>query len=128
MVASKIVTIDAPGRDQGKAFRLALMPPKKLKRWLAAFTVALQRERLSFVGREFAEAAQHIVEARGAMPAAAVDFDSLMDEMMGCIRLIPDPARPGNSRRLGEHDIEELRTVMLLRVEWIRLMGSVVPA
>jgi hypothetical protein len=121
---TRLVTIGPEGRrDAGKVFRLTLQPRPQLKRFMERLTVALQRDGIH-LGQEVAEAAHRVVAAQGAVSASFADMQGLLDEMMACVRIVPDPRHPVVSRKLADDDIQELRTRLHLRMEWMRLLGD----
>jgi len=90
------VTITEDGRDKGKTFVLTEMP-------------ASQAEK---VGQRMAFAM-----ALAASSGDASRLEALMDEVMRCVQVRPDPARPEIIRPLVEDDIEEIETRVRLRRE-----------
>ena len=48
-------------------------------------------------------------------------MEPLMDEMFRCIEICPDPSKPGVVRSLIDDDIEEMSTILRLRMEVFQL-------
>lgn len=132
-----IVTIAADGRDKGKTFLIREMPAMQAEKWGIRAILAL--------GRAGAPVDEEATQG-GAMAALAslplsilaslrrMDFDDaepLLDEMMGCVSVIPDPSKtlPGSdvpfTRPLvtsdDAADIEEIPTLLRLRSEAFEL-------
>jgi hypothetical protein len=117
------VTIDAPGRDQGKAFVLREMPASQAEKWAARAFLALAKSGVE-VPDNIAAAGLSGVAAMGIKAFGGMSFrdaEPLLDEMFGCVSHIPDPARPAVVRALIEDDIEEVATRLKLRLELFRL-------
>lgn len=132
--ANKIVVIDAENRDKGKAFFLSEMPPRKAEKWAARALLAFGRASNAEVGADFREALADAgmagVAALGIRAFTALSFEDaepLLDEMLQCISVVPDPARVDQttrlpySRPLMDEDIEEVSTLLTLRSEVLEL-------
>lgn len=117
------VTIDAPGRDLGKMFVLREMPASQAEKWAAKAFLALARSGAE-VPDNIAAAGLAGVAALGVKAFGGMSFhdaEPLMDEMMACVSIQPDLARPAVIRALIEDDIEEIATRLKLRLELFRL-------
>ena len=115
------VTIDAAGRDKGKVFILTEMPVSRIEKWATRAILALAKAGVEVpdMGGGLAS-----IAAAGIMSLAKLSFDDaepLMDEMMTCVTIMPDPKRPSVTRTLVEDDIEELGTRIRLRTEVLNL-------
>jgi hypothetical protein len=72
-------------------------------------------------------AAFGLSRALGAIPWPAAE--PLLDEMMGCVKYLPDPSKPGLLRPPNaDDDIEEVETIYLLRSEVFELHTGFSPA
>lgn len=122
----KYAVEDPKSRDHGKVFLLTEMPTTQGEKWAARAINALLSS-----GIKIPDSAVH-EGLRGLASLGATMFDGfsgihwdllepLMDEMMLCVRLIPDPAREDVTRPLLEIDIEEIKTRLLLRNAWLEL-------
>jgi len=111
------VTIVEPGRDLGKIFKLTEQSAIDIDKW--------------------ANRAQHaIVRAGGVLPDEIVkmgiigilvvgfhrlmhipwsELEPLLDELMKCVQIVPDPNVPNVVRKLFPNDIEEVQTLRTLR-------------
>jgi hypothetical protein len=125
------VTIDAEGRDKGKAFLLTEMSASQAERWAARAMLALARNGVE-IPEGIASAGLAGVAAIGIRALGGMAFDDaepLLADMMACVQAIPDPARPNVSRYLIEDDIEEVATRLRLRMEVFTLhTGFSLPA
>lgn len=114
---TQIFTVEQPGRDQGKKFLITEMPAAQAERWaLRIFMLAISHG--TDISDEIVSGGMAAL-AQGAMTMIArIPFDEaepLLDEMLGCVQAIPDPARPEIVRKLVESDIEEVATLLQLR-------------
>jgi hypothetical protein len=136
---TKEVTIpDDGGRDAGKTFILTELPASQAEKWAARVWLGLARSGSSFRPTE-EDAASGLAGVATALVRQGVslfsnmqwhDFEPLMDEMWQCVR-IKDvlPGGKPNVRQIYEdHDIEELATRLLLRMEVLKLHVDFFPA
>lgn len=126
------VKIDNPdSRDHGKEFIITELPSTQGEKWAARALNALLAsgvdipDNIAKMGlRGVAVAAQ---TGRFKMDLSSFNgipwsmAEPLLDEMMTCVQIIPDPARPAVIRPLIESDIEEIGTRLKLRMEWLGL-------
>lgn len=113
------VTIDAAGRDQGKAFFIREMPASQAELWAAKAFLAMARSGID-VPDNVASAGLAGIASFGFRALAGMNFADARDllaEMFACVQIIPDPSRPGVIRDLIEDDIEEVATRLRLRKE-----------
>ncbi len=119
----KTVVIDAAGRDKDKAFFITEMSARKAEDWAIRAFMGM-----AAAGVEVPEE----VEAMGMAGMAALglkavfsipyaDAKPLLDEMLSCIQIIPDPSNSAIRRNLFEEDIEEIPTYLTLRREVFEL-------
>lgn len=146
---TKAVVIEAEGRDRGKHYLLTEMAASQAEKWAVRVFLALAKAGVEVdddtrAGGMAALAApgiaavtpssQESVDAhpddkptfarRGIQVLGRLNFadaEPLLDEMMGCVQAVPDPARPQVIRPLLESDIEEVATRALLRMEVLQL-------
>jgi len=117
------VTIDAEGRDQGKMFKLIEMSAERAENWGIRLMFALGRGGVD-VPPGALDGGLESLAVLGVRALAALrweDAKPLLDEMMACIVMVPDPARPQVIRQLVETDIEEISTRLRLRDEVVAL-------
>lgn len=119
---TKTVIIDLGAdfpRDNGKIFHLTEMSAMAAERWATRALLALTKSGVEIPegieGMGFAGVA--VVGMRALGGVAFDDLEPLMDEMLGCIRIQPDPAQSAVTRPLIEDDIEEVPTLIHLRRE-----------
>lgn len=108
-------------RDAGKRYRLTEMPALKAERWARHAVSACNRTDLN-VSDDTARLGMLGFYLVGFQALAGGDIDGidvLMDEMMGQIQIVTtgDVIRPA----IGDGDIEEVQTIIMLRKELIEL-------
>ena len=130
MLKEKDVTITTPGRDQGKTFRIVEMDCERAEKWAIRALLAVAKSGVD-LGDITPEHGMSGIAAAGIKALFKVDYDEispLLDEMMLCVRMKPDPKNPDFSRPLIPGDIEEVSTRMALRKETLELhMGFSLP-
>lgn len=111
------VTIIEEGRDKGKVFKLTEQPAIIIDKWANRAIHSIVR-----AGGVLPEEIQKM----GIIGVLAVGFQRLMhipwselepllDELMGCVQIIPTPSQPNIVRKLVANDIEEVQTLRFLR-------------
>lgn len=122
------VTVDAEGRDQGKVFIVKELPASRAEDWATRLLLALSTNGVqvpdNFFDMGMAGVAAMGIRAIGGMPWASAK--PLLDEMMACVRIQPNPTDPRIVRPLIDSgsdgdDIEEVATRVQLREAWITL-------
>lgn len=126
---TRIITIDRPGRDVGKTFRITEMPASKLERWCARVIAAV------FAGNVPADT----LAVSNVSSAAAIStmlnkvltsldwqvLEPLYNELLECVEVIPQPDKPQGALKLTptnvDNFIEEVPTLVRLRMEVIEL-------
>lgn len=117
------VTIARAGRDAGKVFLLTEMPATQAEKWAARAFLALAKSGVE-IPDDIATAGLAGIAAVGVKAFTGVSFEAaepLMDEMFGCVKIIPDPSKPMVVRALIEDDTEEVATRLQLRQEVLAL-------
>lgn len=128
---SKHIKIDtgdkSTNRDFGKIFVLMEMPAMQAEKWAARAFMALARSGVDLPA-DVSNAGMAGIAFMG-LRALAVggihfeDIEPLLDEMLGCIKIVRDPKTPEMTYdlRMGvpgaEDDIEEVATLIKLRQE-----------
>lgn len=124
MRKTKLVTITAENRDKGKTYLLTEMSAAKAEKWAARAFLALASSGVELPDGA-AEAGLAGVAASGLAALAGLPWaqaEPLLDEMMQCVTIQPDPLKnPAFFRALVEDDIEEVSTRLLLRKELLEL-------
>lgn len=111
-------------RDYGKTFRIREMPAAQAEKWAMRALMTVARTGID-IPEELIGGGMQSVAILGIQAITRVNFDDaepLLDEMMGCVSVKPDPKNPSIVRPLnGDDDIEEIRTRVKLREEIIKL-------
>jgi hypothetical protein len=110
-------------RDMDKTFHITEMPATRAEKWAMRALLAVARSGVElpddFAGMGMQGIA--IIGIRAITKIAFEDAEPLLDEMMECVRIKPDPRNPAITRALMEGDIEEIATLIQLRQEVINL-------
>ena len=116
-------TVPDEGRDKGKVFHLTEMSPVRSEKWaLRALRAAAKGG--ANIGEDILTMGVQGVVVTGITSLFSADFEDiepLLDEMMACITFKPDPRNPQITRPLIEDDIEEVQTLLKLRMEVLKL-------
>ena len=124
-MARKIATytVETEGRDKGKVFILTEMPVAKAEDW--AIRALLEMGKANVDIPEGAESLGMASLAEiGLKKLFALDPQTirpLLSELMECVQIQPDPRRPEVKRSLIENDVEEVRTLLTLKYEVLKL-------
>jgi hypothetical protein len=115
----KVVVIETPGRDRGKAFRITEMAALRAERWaVRAFHLIMK------AGGQ----ADGYVPGAGWEQLALAGFNSfgkidpdvaqpLWDELLTCVSKVENPNYPDVVRPLVESDMSEVATIVQLKLE-----------
>ena len=129
------VTITAEGRDKGKIFLLTEMAVVPAEKWATRVFLALIESGVDIPDHIVAAGMEGLASEegvgailRGILGGAGKmrwnSVEPLLDEMLECVRVIPEPvANPDFSRALNlqAEDIEEVKTLFTLRKEILSL-------
>lgn len=125
------VTIDAEGRDHGKVFVLTEMDAASAEDWAIRFASGLGQANVE-LPPGMHEASLATIAGLGWKFLSMVPYQErkqLMDDLMGCVRIIPDPNNRMVVRDLFPGDIEEVMTRLRLKMEVFTLLtGFSIPA
>ncbi len=119
-----VVQITAEGRDQGKSYVITEMPALKAEKWAWRAMIALGRSGIDIPdgAEKGGMAALFVTGVATMMRTNFDDIEPLLDEMMECVAIMPDPAsHPEIVRPLVASDIEEVKTFFTLRMEVFKL-------
>lgn len=123
-MARKELTYTAEdGRDKGKKFKLTEMGAAQAERWAMRALMALMKSGAE-IPENFEKLGMSGMASLGLKAIAGLDWETaepLLDEMMGCVQFMPDPAKPQVIRALFDQDIEEIQTRLKLRLEVFKL-------
>jgi len=117
------VKITAEGRDQNKLFHITEMPAMQAERWATKAFLALARSG-DKIADEIASSGLAGVAALGMKAFAGLNYDDaepLLHEMLLCVECIPDASSPNFKRNLVDNDIEEVATLIKLRIDVFKL-------
>lgn len=122
MRKTRTVTISAEGRDRGKQFVVTEMAAEPAEKWGMRLLGALTRSGVEVPDSAagMGMAALLSIGLAAALRAPFADLEPLLDEMMACVQVVPDPARPF-PRPLVADDVEEVATRLLLRSEVVEV-------
>ena len=124
MRKTKVVTIPTTGgRDAGKVFLLTEMDAARAERWAtqAFFAMAANGVDIPPEIMNLGLGALAAVGVRAILTAKFEDALPLLDEMMTCVAVVPDPKKPDFTRPIDNDDIEEVATRLMLRSEVFEL-------
>lgn len=138
-----LVSITDEGRDNGKHFLITEMSAFAAESWAMRAILAvlrsggeLPKERLDAISQiqwtnedgtpneEVAKKGMALIAVTGIELFSGVDperIKPLLDEMMKCVDFVPDPANLENRHKLFPNEIQEVRTILRLRAEFISL-------
>lgn len=125
-----IIATAEGNRDSGKAFRLTEMPATQAEKWAMRALLAITTSGADIPPEVVQMGAPALMAAgfRALLTMAFADAEPLLDEMLSCVRFVPDRNRPDVERPVDAEDIEEVSTLMLLRSEVIELHTGFSPA
>ncbi len=120
---SKVVTIDAEGRDKGKQFVLTEMSARAAEAWATRALLGLSKAGVEVPDEAMDAGAAAIISfgARALTSMAWPDAEPLLAEMLACVQIVPNPSRPEVMRALIDDDTEEVGTLLKLRGEVVEL-------
>lgn len=118
---AKVVIDKEGGRDAGKSFILTEMSAMRAERWATRFILSVAKAGIDIPeGQGMAAVAALNINLLGKISMG--DADILLSEMMECVALQPDPVKmPQFTRPLMEDDIEEVKTLVKIRMEVLTL-------
>lgn len=116
-------TVDAEGRDKGKTFLLTEMSAAKAEDWAIRALLALGSANVDLPdgALELGMAALAEVGLKKLFSLRADVVKPLLDELMTCVEVQPDRNRPQVRRAMIEEDAEEVRTLLTLKWEVLKL-------
>jgi len=117
------ITIDTANRDQGKMFHLTEMSASQAEWWALRALMAMGRNGVDVPDnlREMGMAAMAVEGLKAISRIPPDDAKPLLDELMNCVQIVPNPADKSVIRALLENDIEEIATRLKLRAEVFKL-------
>ena len=117
MRKTETFTIEAEGRDKGKTFLLTEMPATKAEDWAIRVMLALGAANVEIPegALQLGMAALAEIGLKKLFALNPATVKPLLDELMECIQIQPDKKRPEVRRTLIESDVEEVKTLLLLK-------------
>lgn len=115
--------VSTHGRDNGKHFVITEMDAFTAEEWGTRALMGLARsgvpvpEDVMYTGM----AGLAYFSLRSFMAMEFDDAKVLLDEMLACVQIIPDPSKPSLIRPMDKEDIEEPQTILSLRSEVFEL-------
>lgn len=133
-----VVVPDWGGRDKGKRFAIEEVPALQAEKWFWRFVIALKGTsgQIPEDLASFGMAAMSIITARAVNTFLSADIDfvklePLLDELIGCVKIVRDPkvndpatGRPFATPIVSVDDIEEVKTIVWLRSEVLRIHSN----
>lgn len=122
----KTITITMPPeaqRDAGKVFIITEMSARQAEEWAWRAFLALGKNRTD-IPANLRELGMMGFAAVGIGALASIGFHDakpLLDEMMACVKIMPDASKPMVVRALIDDDTEEVNTILRLRDEVFNL-------
>ncbi len=116
-------TVANEGRDKGKVFHIREMPAAQAEKWAMRAILALAHSGVQLPDGFAGQGMRGIAEL-GVRALTGMQFEEaepLLDEMMQCVEIRPDPSNQLLKRPLIDDDIEEIETRLLIRMEVAKL-------
>lgn len=107
------------GRDKGKLFLLTEMSAAQGEAWAMRVLLALMGSNVQ-LPEDFEQLGMAALAELGLKAVAGLKWEiaePLLNEMLACVQIIPDPTKTFVHRELIDSDIEEISTRLKLRVE-----------
>jgi hypothetical protein len=123
MRKSENLTITAEGRDKGKVFVLTEMSAVQAEKWATRALLAVAKSKADIpddIG-SLGAAGLLALTVRSVSGLTFADAEPLLDEMMTCVKVMPDPGNPNVVRGVIPDDFEEVSTLLTVRKEVFRL-------
>ncbi len=116
-------TVEAEGRDKGKTFVLTEMPAARAEDWAIRALLALGSANVDLPEGLEGLGMAGLAEV-GLKKLFALNHETirpLLAELMECVQVQPDPRRPEVKRAMIDGDAEEVRTLLTLKYEVLKL-------
>ena len=111
------ITIDDDNRDKGKTFYLEEMAIDAAEYWATRALAIITKHNIQIPddAKSGGMAAIAAVGVQMLVNANIEESFPLMDELMACVTVHPDPSHPQLVRKLAPGDVEEIGTKMRLK-------------
>ena len=120
---TKIINTDF-GRDAGKAFLITEMSAMQALKWGGKAVIALINAGIQLPDGSGQMGFAGLIGVAFSELKNGLEWDQvepLMDELMTCVKIIPNPENTNITRGLIESDIEEVSTLAKLQSEVFKL-------
>lgn len=119
----KTIRLDGNDRDTGKVFIITEMAPRDGHKWATRALFALLNAGLEMpddmANSGLAGLAAMGMSALGKVPVELAE--PLLEDLLSCVVVVPDPTRPNLTRADIERDIEEIKTFFTLQMEVLKV-------
>lgn len=124
------IPADPPSRDAGKTFLITEMSAMQSEKWAIRSLGAIANSGMDIPTEviQMGMGAMVAVGFKGLLTMAFDDAEPLLDEMMACIQIVPDPKNAHVVRPVDDEDIEDVTTRLMLRSEVFELHTGFSPA
>lgn len=116
-------TVTDEGRDNGKLYLITEKPARQAEEWAIRAILGLMAANVDIPENAMDLGMAGLAEIglkKLALLSPAILLP-LLDELMECVQIIPDPRKPHVVRPLIESDIEEISTRVKLKWEVLKL-------
>ena len=123
MLKERMVSIPLEGRDKGKVFKITEMSAMQAERWAIRVFQALARTGAD-IPVDMKEGGMAGLAAVGLKAVSQIQTEeafALLDEMIGCVKIVRDKSIPDMVFPILVTDIEEVPTLAYLRMEVFEL-------
>lgn len=129
---TKMITIprSEDNRDSGKTFLITEMSAAQSEKWALRALGAIANSGME-IPPDVMRLGMGTLVAVGFKGMLTMQFDDaepLLDEMMQCVVIVPDPKNPAIVRPVDDEDIEDITTRLMLRSEVFELHTGFSPA
>jgi hypothetical protein len=120
---SRYSVTDEKSRDFGKVFLITEMPATQAEAWAYRAILALMRSGIE-IPEDVKNSGMAGIASMGLSALSGIRWDDLkplLEEMMACVQIIPNPKDERVVRRMIESDVEEPVTLASLKFEVFKL-------
>lgn len=107
------------GRDAGKEFLITEMPARAAHKWATRALLALINGGVD-IPEDVASMGMAAIASMGSRVLTSIPVETaepLLDELLACVEIVPDPSKPNVTRKLFDEDVEEFVTYFKLQKE-----------
>lgn len=116
-------TVTDAGRDIGKTYVITEMSARAGHAWATRALFGAMNGGIdipdNILSAGFAGLATMLVKSLGKMSVYVAQ--PLLDELLDCVKVMPDPSKPNVVRALIDDDTEEVKTIFILQKEALAL-------